>query len=238
MEQVLIGGTGHSGTRALVEIIEALGVWFPDGGPTRDSPPFCHLSRDTDGKHMRSLAFQYYRSWAANETPPSKHGHDPELYCDLYDAVTLGLRDMMDVMPTGRTLWGAKLPQFIMILPILHEMFPYMRFVHIVRHCLRFPNHLQWAQSNSLAFDYGMREMHPDYRYLLVRYEDLCEDPTSVITRLKGYLNVEGDDDLSHLVRRSDNREYRVFHTARQLLGTGVHPDAVEVMRDFGYLEA
>ncbi len=236
MGPVMIGGTGHSGTRALVNLCEAMGVWFPseeEEGSTRDTLAYEPIMRDQNGKHMGSLAYQFAREWMTLERPPTPN--DGLLYGQVRTFLELKTFAHLERVPKDYAIWGAKLPQFIMIMPVLADMFGQMKFIHVVRHCLRFENHVHWARTNTLAADFG-ELLGPD-RYHFVRYEDLCGTPGTEIALLREYLKVDGDNDLKEMIQASRFEGHKAFNTAALLRSTGVPEVAVQAMRRFGYLE-
>jgi hypothetical protein len=105
--------------------------------------------------------------------------------------------------PLRNMPWGFKNPRTMLILPFLHEMFPDMKFVHVVRDgrdislgnefasrnryrtafltqnemCLSAEEAmiLFWGRSNQRSMEYGRQ--HMPGRYLQMRWEELCADP-------------------------------------------------------------
>jgi hypothetical protein len=145
---------------------------------------------------------RYHRAWAGNREPSEHHA----LASDLREAVA-ALRAGAD----PRAPWGWKQPRSIYFLPLLHETFPELRFVHVIRDGrdiafgpqsdgvleraelalepsprpdLPAPLRLMelWTRVNLLAADYGEARLASGY--LRVRLEDLCRTPRREIARL------------------------------------------------------
>jgi hypothetical protein len=123
--------------------------------------------------------------------------------------------------PGGR--WGWKHPHSFLLLPFLHDMYPRMRFVHLVRNGLdmaisdnlgqlrRYGDlliapaersggeavmaSLFWARANLHAQRTGERLGD---RYVCVRFEDLCDEPLATVTDLAHRLEIPASaDDLT-----------------------------------------
>lgn len=112
--------------------------------------------------------------------------------------------------PLRRRPWGFKNPRCMLILPVLHQLFPGMKFVHVIRDGRdislgnefvesnryvdafldgverRLPPEqkmiLFWGRSNQRAMEYGTAVLGD--RYKLMRWEDLCGNPQSMAGEL------------------------------------------------------
>lgn len=153
--------------------------------------------------------------------------------------------------------WGWKNPRSIYLLPLFDQMIPGLKFLHVVRNPLdmvtsRNQNQHQkhgravigdhfttltpalasvklWKKANETAADYGATMAD---RYLVVRYEELCEKP---------------HQESAHIARRFDLPDppnHWVNHIARSpSRWENLDPDALRVlrselgdaMRRFGY---
>ena len=106
--------------------------------------------------------------------------------------------------------WGWKNPRSFYILPFLHQAFPGLRYLHVVRdgrdmafsrnqnglkwhgHAVLAPEVLArsqpvssialWSQMNAATARYG--EAHLGDRYMCVRLEDLCASPDATVQRV------------------------------------------------------
>ena len=182
---VVIGGNGHSGTRIFNTIVTLGGV----------RTGITHLTRRANSDDLRILGLM--DKWVG-----------PYLYGKLGES---GLRTMRRAyrrrlrlyFPFRSRRWGFKEPRTLLILPFLDELFPSMRFVHVIRdgrdialgNPFVFGNHyidaflsegekglppeekmiLFWGRGNLKSMEYGTRVMGD--RYLLMKWEDLCGQP-------------------------------------------------------------
>ena len=109
-------------------------------------------------------------------------------------------------------VWGDKSPNYRSHLPLLKQLWPEARFVHIVRdvrdvcmsshkawgkHVLR--NAQRWADEVGECCHAGV----PDY--LQLRYEDLLEDPTRELTRIAEHCGLDFDERMLNPQRPSEN---------------------------------
>jgi hypothetical protein len=119
------------------------------------------------------------------------------------------------VDPAGLRAWGWKNPRSIYLLPLLDELIPGLRFVHVIRHGLDMAmsgnqnqlslhgravlgaahdelspqtrSALLWKRVNEVAADYG-RTMPG--RYFRLRYEDVCAEPDRHLAPLAAALGL------------------------------------------------
>jgi hypothetical protein len=129
---------------------------------------------------------------------PDPQGVDP-----MNRDFNLALRCLRRRIPDPGMPWGAKGPRFVYMLPYLLEWFPVLRFIHVVRD----GRDMAFAGNQSQVQDYGGLLLGPEWngrpepvrsaalwnkvnvdahdygttrltdRYLLIRFEDLCDDP-------------------------------------------------------------
>jgi Sulfotransferase family len=187
-QPVVIGGNGHSGTRIFLEIIAYSGV----------SCGIRHLTRRGSSEDLRMI--DLLNRWVR----PFVYG---ELDSRSREAMRRSLsRRLRLCFPFRRRPWAFKNPRQMLILPVLHEIFPGIKFVHVIRdgrdialgnpfvatnryvdaflddNERRLPPEqkmiLFWGRSNQFAMDYGKSALGE--RYMLMRWEDLCNDaPTA-----------------------------------------------------------
>lgn len=195
---VVIGGVAGSGTRVYHTICASGGI---DMGGWATSP--------SSGDN-RPLIRAFYPRWVNRYASGA-----------LDEA---GLRRMRRELafwlrlsyPIRRRRWGWKNPRTMYILPLLHEMFPSMAYIHVVRdgrdqafnpHFDYRPHEtsllseaearlddpvrkaLHWSRLNQTAESYALAHL-PD-RYLRSRLEDLCADPRQEVARILHFLNAE-----------------------------------------------
>jgi len=207
-DPILIGGNGHSGTRIFAEILAAADVNMGISGITRASSSF--------DLNIRELL----NRWVG----PYLHGKLSEHQLQLM-AKQLRLR-LAVYFPFRRRAWGFKNPRSMLILPFYHQLFPDMRFIHVIRDgrdvtlgnvlagnedyisafmksedTHRSPEErmiLFWGRSNERAQRYGERCLGA--RYLRVRFEDLCERPAEIGSEILRFAGLQ-QSRLSQIVR-------------------------------------
>ena len=118
--------------------------------------------------------------------------------------------------PWERLVWGDKTPVYMGEIPLLAELFPKARFIHLVRDardCVlstenawgtsRLRTAHEWAarvrrcRTAGLALGRG--------RYLELRYEDLVDDVRGTLTRLFDHLGVATPPDAGRFLRVPEN---------------------------------
>ena len=134
----------------------------------------------------------------------------------------------------GKLLYGDKTPGYVRELPLLAELFPEARFVHVVRDgrdvalSLR---DMDWAQRGGLdtlagfwrtnvELAFAARGQLGTRRYLEVRYERLVDDPASVLADVCAFLELpyepamvsyhERMDELARSLRAGDHTRLRL----------------------------
>lgn len=113
---VIVFNKSHSGSRLLAELLSELGVFIgADVNPTNDAMPIFDLVRFLTERHIPDLAGLY------------RNG-DPELAAQVRSAMA---RHLKGFRPPGR--WGWKLCETTYIVPVLAQIFPEAKFVHLIR---------------------------------------------------------------------------------------------------------
>ncbi len=177
---VIIGGTGGSGTRCLAEIMVKADAYLGwDLNQSYDSlslTPFLRRHMLEANNHFENLSTDQVDRWEA----------------DFVSAISKHL-----LKYTGQPVWGWKNPTSIFLVPFFNHVFPRMKFIHIVRDgrdmalsqnsnqyisinagggSIDYEEKAQfWSVTNVRARDYARNNF--DDNYLLVRFEDLCNDP-------------------------------------------------------------
>ncbi len=205
------------------------------------------VNRSDDALPFVSLYDKYINAYLT-----SGHVDEAPFVRDLGAALTQHL----DALPPS-TVWGWKNPRSIYLLPLFDHMIPGLRFVHVVRHPLdmvtsRNQNQLNkhgqavigdgfdtlthplasvklWKRVNEAAADYG-RTMAE--RYVVVRYEELCEKPHQESARIARRFDLPDPPDhwVEHIARsppRWENLDPDCIRLLRNELG--------EAMGRFGY---
>jgi hypothetical protein len=140
---------------------------------------------------------------------------EEEMRRDLFAAVETHLAPL----EVRTSPWGWKQPRSIHLLPFLDRCYPAMKFVHVIRdgrdmafsdnrnllhmygsnlltreeRNLRAPRRAIriWSRTNLRAEAYG--RAHMPARYMLLRFEDLCDQPLKTIEALFEFLGLDGD---------------------------------------------
>ncbi len=199
---ILIGGTGGSGTRIIANILAESGVFLGAQSGSGDS-------------------LDMVGSWSSSILPYWN--------CALPDAIEKAIRENLEETLThflaSRDIaktslgWGWKLPPHVFFIPFLHQIWPNLRCIHIVRDgrdmalssnqnqlnylgpIVLSPDELilpseqrsirLWEQLNLSLADYAAQYL-PD-QYLRLNYEDLCHSPQESINRLFNFLGIKED---------------------------------------------
>lgn len=201
---VVVGATGGSGTRVLATVLDRLGVFMgTDLNPAGDAMPF-------------EPALDSFINPVLEQTRNVHFSVDklplPMLRRARIAVLTAAARHLR-TCPGTAAHWGFKNPRQIFLLPVLADLFPGMRFIHMVRDGRDMAlsgNRNQLRQHYGSLFD----EPVPDDaergaialwqavnveastwagyslagRYLTVRFEDLCAAPTATVERIAAFV--------------------------------------------------
>lgn len=206
---IVVGGSGGSGTRLAVEMLEQCGLDF--GGNQNESRDSLGFVSFLDSYIDRIL------------------GHEQ---LDLVRAA----RDLAEFIAQRnpidpQQLWAWKNPRSIYVLPLLDSLLPEMRFVHVVRHGMDMATSSNvhqmslhgeavlgrkpalgdphdsaelWSRVNLQGADYGTRMGD---RYCLLRYEDLCTQPAAMLGTLQRRFRLpEAPNEPGSLIRETPRR--------------------------------
>jgi len=209
--RVLLGqhpraGMLHSETNFLPYLV---GKWDQFGDLSK-YPNFCKF-------HRTVMAFPYfiYRQREGTLIPKRTWFE----LCKTYDPAGVFealIRHDAKVEFGSAKIWGDKSPSYIAHLPLLKELFPDARFIHITRdvrdYCLSInkawgKNIIRAAQRWADSID-KIREDSRKFPqdYFEVKYEHLIEDPEHWIRRICTFLDIEFDDEMLNLSRPIENR--------------------------------
>jgi hypothetical protein len=210
-QPVVIFGTGGSGTRVLQVLTDHSGYYLGT-----------NLNRAGDaldiGHFMRRWLDRYLgkSDWIGKMVEGS--GSDqpafgyPLAMAEDFAATLSEHRDDLDD-PAAR--WGWKAPRTILIFPFVHELFPGMRAIHLVRdgrdmaysrnqqqmrrHAPQLLDPSQneqpepvrsiafWSRVNLAAARYGEARLGDNY--MRMRYEDVCGDPATAVVQLLDFID-------------------------------------------------
>lgn len=125
------------------------------------------------------------------------------------------VRTDVDAPPGSGRIWGDKSPSYIDDLPLLKQLYPAAKVLHIVRdvrdYCLSAHKAWgkdmlraaqRWADGVSKARRDGA-DLGPDY--LELRFEDLLERPEAELRRVCAFLGVEFEPTMLELGKPSEN---------------------------------
>jgi hypothetical protein len=201
---LMIGGVGGSGTRLFVDFFKSAGMFMG--------------SRLDEHNDARSL-IPYTKG-----TITTYFGYDrvlpPRIMKRFIEDNELGLIRHRDNIPDPMMPWGVKAPPLILLLPLLIQMFPQMKFLHIVRdgrdmafsgnqRQTRFFAHYliderlweaplpvrsiaYWSIVNHEARSFGESVMKD--RYLMIRFEDACHNPRPVLKQVFDFVGLPNAD--------------------------------------------
>ena len=209
---IIVGGSGHSGTRIFNEILSLGGI----------STGIKHVTKWANSEDLKVI--NLLSRWVH----PYVYGQLTEV--DSREMRNAFARRLRLFFPIRSRPWGFKNPRTMLILPFLNEMFPAMKFVHVVRdgrdislgnefavrnrYCNAFLTDeekdlsaeeamiLFWGRSNQRSMEYGRQ--HMPGRYLQMRWEELCADPIRRTTELLEFASCPTFDatKISRVVRK------------------------------------
>jgi Sulfotransferase family len=201
---LFIGGTGGSGTRVMVDVAESIGLYMGNS-----------LNSSNDALTLVPVLRKWIPIYLQQERTLR-----PDQMQDLEDEFDSALITHRFGLRSKHKGWGAKNPIMIMFVPCLFELFPDMRFIHVVRdgRDMAFsskPKPVEayedkvlddevlksslpvrlialWANVNLAAAEFG-QTLGPS-QYLCVRYEDLCFKTTETVRRVIDFLGIPDGD--------------------------------------------
>jgi hypothetical protein len=206
---VVIFGSGGSGTRTLQLLADRAGYFM---GANLNAPGD---SLDI-GRFMQRWLNRYLTksNWIDQMCEGSGSGklESPSAMADEFHSAIESHRAGLE---DAAAPWGWKAPRTILMLPFVHEMYPAMKAVHLVRDgrdmaFSRNQNQVRaqgakvlskadlelgrpirsikfWARVNLAAARYGSRFVVDNY--LRLRYEDVCSDPGEAVVQLLDFLD-------------------------------------------------
>jgi hypothetical protein len=209
-EPVVICATGGSGTRAMRVILERAGVFMGAGdsvnnvGDAMTFEPFLDEVINPVMSHTRGLDYRL------DELPA-------DLTARMLKEFRACLRRWLAERPRPAARWGWKNPRAMYLLPVIREVFPKVRVIHMVRdgrdmavstNQWQFIKHYEavlgrdrtgdedpvescrlWSKANIDAARWAEREIPG--RYLRVRLEDLAQRPRDVGREVLAFLDLD-----------------------------------------------
>ncbi len=203
---VVIGGLGGSGTRVVARIVRQAGYF---------------LGTNITGAEDAVEFWEFYDRWInryllREEVPLTRN----ERILMERDWSACAARHRL-VIPSHDSLWGWKNPRSVLLLNFLHDQYPEMKFIHVVRdgrdmafsataqeqvaqhgpailgrNLIDASIHVKtsacWARINLDVASYG--ELHMGEQYFLVRFEKLCAEPRASVEGISEFLGVAMND--------------------------------------------
>ena len=234
---IVVGGSGGSGTRLVVQLMQEHGIFMGmRRNDSQDAMPFVLIYE------------KYINSYLEGKVNCS------DLVEDFVSAI-IEHRD--NSTANSNSFWGWKNPRSIYLLPLLSELFEGMYFIHVIRNGLAMststnqqqltkhgkhiipeayqslPDHEQslilWSIVNSAAADFGLKM---GGHYIMVRYEDVCENPKATMVNLMNALKLPLDD-KKYLANYPEINQ--TFHP-RPILSNVTQSITVPALTRFGYI--
>lgn len=195
---VLIGGIGGSGTRAVCQILIRIGFFMGS-----------ELNQAYDAEMFKPFYKNCIRPYLENPSlNPSKKKLMNQIFLDC-------LFNHLKSKQGNNEKWGFKRPRSILLLPFLHEIFPKMKFIQLIRDgrdvalsenqtqvhlfgdlfCKDFvPGTILynldfWSRVNLNALDYGLTKLKDNH--LVIRYEDLIYESSKTIKKIIDFTNTD-----------------------------------------------
>ena len=240
---VIIGGNGHSGTRIFAEIAMHCGYSMGLAGLSYDS--------DSNDMNIRRLMNRWMK--------PYLLGQDEAQTQKMKRQFQFWLRVLIPFR-SGR--WGFKNPRSMFLLPFYYELFPDMKFLHVIRDgrdmCFGNPFVSSptiwsfvsdeeaarlspeqrmirfWGESNRRVKIFGESVLGSNY--LRVRFEDLCKNTESETRRIIEFIDGPIDElnAMAALVRTPKSiGRWKNFEKDKV---AAVLEDGDEYLREFGYV--
>jgi hypothetical protein len=245
---IVIGATGGSGTRVIAAILRRAGYFFGT-----------NLNDAIDSQEFPQLYDRWINRYVLRDIAP--------LFAEEEALMVADFRASIDrhrsTIPADDSPWGWKEPRNIYMLPFWDELYPAMKFIHVIRDgrdmafsanqnqlrkhagaVLRRPagevpdplrSALLWAALNSQAASYGETQMPG--RYLRVRYETLCSDPVNSVAQVFRFLGVDNRENAAELAGEispaASIGRWRKMADGSTL--ESIHSGIADVLQRFGY---
>lgn len=241
-----IGATGGSGTRVVARILRTGGMFT-----------------GTDlNAYEDALPFGAYSDRWINEFVRAGGGPAPaDLLERMRDDLDSLVRSHLSGLPSSASVWGWKEPRSIYLIPFYDAAMPSLRFLHFLRdgRDMAFSENQNqlvkhgdallgdelrrektpvrsiavWSRVNSAAADYGESRLQD--RYLRVRFEDLCAQPTETVRRIYDFFGLEGDAEAATTEVRPPDTLGR-WQLRRKGILQKLHRTAEPALARFGYV--
>jgi len=197
----VVGATGGSGTRVVARILRRAGLFVGS-----------ELNESEDAWKLGDYSDRWIDTYLEHRTALPQ-----DVEAAMLDDLSGVLAEHCAPLEAAPRRWGWKEPRSIYLLPFLHHHLPGLRFLHVVRdgrdmalsanqNQLRthgdaagIPADLApaarsialWSWVNVEAKRYGEERLGS--RYLRIRFEDACERPDEITSRVLGFLGLDTD---------------------------------------------
>lgn len=232
---VIVGGVGGSGTRLIVKLLREMSIQMGE-----------NVNVSEDAKEFIGIYDAHITTYLLKQFIDM-----PVFQADLLSAIKAHRQNMV----SGN--WGWKNPRTIYLLPILDKLMPSFNYIHVIRDGLEMvgssnKNQLEkyqscllsseqvmlpsdirailfWATVNQSASNYGIA--HMGERYMLLRFEDVCSDPTEAMRPIAERLGLVLPKKWNETIRLPEKRKEKIrIDNLGQILA--VSGDA---LKRFGY---
>jgi hypothetical protein len=234
---LFIGGVGGSGTRLICKLALDAGYFMGR-----------NLNKSLDSLDLRPFYANYVREYLENEGSSDVQKKLKKIFLDYVSIHN----------NHNNSKWGAKNPRSILVLPLLHSIYPKMKFIHVIRDgrdmaFSKNQNQIKrygdifvknipqqeslyileyWSIVNQKAFEYSISNLKDNY--LLVRYEDALEktkETTEVIFKFLGSSFTDFST-IPTIVKSSKTKERWKLHE-KEL--SNITQFEIDVLKKFGY---
>jgi hypothetical protein len=199
----IIGATGGSGTRVIARLVSRGGMFIGE-----------RLNESEDAVAFGEFSDAWINSYLNSAKASKYSGIAPRMTQDVRRVIA----GHCSAMRHGRP-WGWKEPRSILLLPFFHQVFPSLKFLHVIRDgrdmaysgnqnqlakhgravlklTERFKSRslrsmIVWSRVNLSAANYGERHLRDNY--MLLRFEDLCSEPVATTNRVFEFFGLTGD---------------------------------------------
>jgi len=192
---VFIGGFPGSGTRVISRILKNSGIFMGS-----------HLNDANDSIYFANFLDKWARVFLEKKLTK-------DLHSEMQKDFLFYLEKHLQTIPEKKVKWGSKNPRNILLLPFLHEQFPKMKFIHVLRDGRDLASSVKtrkrfqqysipllgkkiltksdlvelWSIISRNGFEYGKKELKKNY--LIIKFEELCKDPKDVILKIFDFEN-------------------------------------------------
>jgi len=241
MTMLFIGGTGGSGTRIVSTFCAKAGYYIGN-----------NLNKSLDAMHVEPFYRKYTRGYLEGSAD------EEEMKKALISGMNLHMKDNTNPMR------AIKNPRSLLMLPVLHSVYPDMKFIHIIRggvsmsfsgnrrHVRKYGDLFVrgskidgskwspelamkvWAESNMDAFNYGTTKLKNNY--LLLRYEHICSKKLPVYKELVKFIGCS-EELIPAMMRKTTIPDTwkRGRKTQSKKLVRSLEEIGVNAMNNFGY---